>query len=116
MPFQIRATAAPRFANFLTGDAPGRLFQISTSRAVGQFAASFARAASFPKRSVLGTASASCLVVWIVMLLVSFSTVKIFMLWTPCAAAAAITTLITPIDETGKQNLLNSVGLFRWPE
>jgi hypothetical protein len=34
--FQIRDTAVGRSLNFLTGVAPGRLFQISTSRAGGQ--------------------------------------------------------------------------------
>ena len=57
--FQIRDTAVARSLNFLTGVAPGRLFQISTSRAAGQLAASLASAASLPKRSELGTASAS---------------------------------------------------------
>jgi hypothetical protein len=36
--------------NFRTGVAPGRLFQIPTSRAAGQFDASLASAASLPKR------------------------------------------------------------------
>jgi len=58
--------------NFFTGVSPGRLFQISISRAVGQFAASFARAASLVNRSELGTASASLPEPWNVMLLVSF--------------------------------------------
>ena len=42
MAFQMRSTAVLRSLNFFTLSAPGRLFQISTSRAAGHFAASFA--------------------------------------------------------------------------
>src|SRR6266404_679625 len=38
--FQIRVTASPRLVNFLAGTTPGRLFQISISRATGHWAAS----------------------------------------------------------------------------
>src|SRR5216684_7128186 len=40
--FQIRVTASRRLVNFLVGTTPGRLFQISTSRPLGHWAASFA--------------------------------------------------------------------------
>src|SRR5216684_7368747 len=40
MAFQIRVTASSRLVNFLVGTTPGRLFQISTSRAPGHWAAS----------------------------------------------------------------------------
>ena len=45
--------------NFFTGVSPGRLFHISISLAVGQFAASLPRVASLVKRSELATTSAS---------------------------------------------------------
>src|SRR6266852_4576610 len=38
--FQIRVTASSRLVNFLTATTPGRLFQISTSRGPGHWAAS----------------------------------------------------------------------------
>src|ERR1019366_4599260 len=62
--FQIRDTAVTRSLNFFTGVSPGRLFQISTSREAGQFAASFASAASLLNRSELATASASFAEPW----------------------------------------------------
>src|ERR1700688_1657641 len=76
----MRVTAVARSLNFFNGFAPGRVFQISTNREAGQFSASFASVASLLKRSESGTASASFAEAWIVMLLVSFSIVKIFIL------------------------------------
>jgi hypothetical protein len=46
MAFQMRFTAVARSLNFLTRDAPGKLFQISMRRAGGQIAASLASAGS----------------------------------------------------------------------
>jgi hypothetical protein len=57
--FQIRLTAVWRSLNFLTGTAPGRLFQISTRRAAGQSVASLFSPAALRKRSAFATASAS---------------------------------------------------------
>src|SRR5579863_1403419 len=76
--FQIRDTAVTRSLNLRTGVSPGRLFQISASRAAGQFAASFANAPSLLNRSEFGTVSASFAELWMVMLFVSFSIVKCF--------------------------------------
>src|SRR5437868_4679870 len=59
MAFQIRFTAVWRLVNFRTGLTPGRLFQISTRREAGHFAASFARSVALRKRSVSGLLSAS---------------------------------------------------------
>jgi hypothetical protein len=52
---QIRLTAVARSLNLRTGVSPGKLFKISTRRAAGQSAASFASAASVVNRSELGT-------------------------------------------------------------
>src|ERR1700688_1087857 len=76
----MRVTAVARSLNFFNGFAPGRVFQISTNREAGQFSASFASVASLLKRSESGTASASFAEAWTVMLLVSFSIVKVFIL------------------------------------
>jgi len=59
MAFQIRSTAVARSLNFFTFSAPGRLFQISTSRAMGQLTASLASPAWLRKRCAFPTASAS---------------------------------------------------------
>jgi hypothetical protein len=94
-----------RSANFFTGAAPGRLFQISTSRVVDQSAASFVRAASVPKLSALTTASASISVAWIVMLFVSFSMLKVIIFSLLNAASAAVMTVIALVENTCKRIL-----------
>src|SRR5579862_9159470 len=79
MAFQMRATAFLRSVNLWTGFAPGRLFQISASRAAGQSAANLASPASVLKRCAAGTASACFAVACTVMLFVPVSIVNIFM-------------------------------------
>src|SRR6266849_4754286 len=52
MAFQIRAAATCRLVNLSTGSTPGRLFQISTSRGPGHWAASAASSCELLKVSV----------------------------------------------------------------
>src|SRR3954452_10905078 len=52
MAFQIRAVATSRLVNRFTASTPGRVFQISTRRAAGHFAASAANSCELVKASI----------------------------------------------------------------
>jgi hypothetical protein len=103
--FQIRDTAVARSLNFFNWVSPGRLFQISTSRAAGRLAASFASAASLPNLSefrkrlgVLYRAVDSDVVRFV------FNR-KVLHFQSLGAVITAITTFIDQVRGTSKQNV-----------
>jgi hypothetical protein len=104
----MRLVAALRSWNFLIGGAPGRLFQIATSRFAGQDFANSANSGWLLKVSngVLVAAAASsgvaCAVMWL-----SESIVKVVIVVVLCAAGCAVNTWITPRAGKGKAILHN---------
>jgi len=99
---------------FTPGPTPGRLLKVATWRSAGQLASRSARSCRLVKvsKGVMLAAAASSALANTVMLL-SLSMVNVFIAVLSWHGVAVTFTFITPVGETGKRNLTESLGWRR---